>query len=170
MIPQQSLDFLDNPPAYTSPDILESSKEDNPTEVPFVSPQNDTGKPTNQMKQDTDMTPRAQSEPEKSSQEPPAPESDPAEVHPHGGQGQVQREEHEVQQHGIGQNRAEIELSTLNRQPSLSVNPRPQQVVLTQPTRPDRHTPPSTPQQKQAPNSRGGGGVGGWFKSLTDNL
>jgi hypothetical protein len=145
------------------------------------------------------MTPRAQSELDKTSQEPAASESDPAEVSPHEGQDEKQIEEHDVQYHGTGQNPAGFELSTLTRQPSVSVNPQPQLAILTQSTRPNNptphsapqhvsvnpqsqqailtqsmrpndYTPPSTPQHTQVPNSQGGKGMGGWLKSIKESF
>jgi hypothetical protein len=165
-IPEQSLEFLENPPAYTSPNILESSKEENTAEVPQVTP-------PNQVENNPEVTPTVQPESEKPHRELTAMSNDPVQTTPHEkplDEKQQDSEKRGVQQDRTIQRQAPIELSTFpQRKPAVAMNHRPPQTSPTHTMRPTNWVSiPHGPAPPQPSTPQGSGGVGGWFKSLID--
>jgi len=115
-IPEQSLDFLDQPPAYPSSNVLESSKEKSPNILSSSPPDLGVGKP--------EVEPEVEQEHKQPPQEPMPTVNNPAEV-----RAQVKRlderteEKYEGQQDHSGQRSTGIETSTFGRQsPTVATN------------------------------------------------
>ena len=169
-VPEQSLDFLDNPPAYLSPNVLESSEEN----LTQVSPA------LNQTEKKTEVIPEVPPEPEKTPQDPTSTVTNFIKTQP---QKQSHKKEMEYEKRGVQQdhavqNQAGIELSALARQPPpVTVNHQPQwkpphgsnNPETARPATPTQHlrSRPTYPQPPppQQPNPQGGKGVGAWFSS-----
>jgi len=150
-IPEQSLDFLGEPPAYLSPNVSEPPKEEKPTKDLSV-PLPDPGE------QKTEVTPEVKPEHEKPTQESTLVDS-PVQVQAQEKQPDEKQveEELEVQQdrHG-GQRPADIELEVVSRQPpTATANPRPQQSTPTLPMKSVNHSPTlqANPQENKPEHS-----------------
>ncbi|KAF9650978.1 hypothetical protein BDM02DRAFT_1014666 [Thelephora ganbajun] len=152
-IPEQSLDFLDEPPAYLSPDILESSKEESPPETSSASPPNQGEKKHEAM---------AEVKPEQGTlaQEPAAVNDNPVQVQTQEKQPDEKHteERHEAKQDRGGQKPAGVGPATVTRQTSM--NQRLQQTALTHSVRSAIRN-PLPPPPTQQPNPQGERSSGG---------
>ena len=170
-IPEQALDFLDAPPAYLSQNILEPSKETQQIPPPDQGERKKGAEPTLEVK----------TEQEKPPQEHAAVINNPVQTQPQERKLDEKQvgEKHEMKQDHVGHKPPGIELSTLTRQPSTAeMSPRLQQTTPTFPARSIRHSfpsqqqqpPPPPPQPQPQPGSQVAKSVGGWLKSIADNL
>lgn len=164
-IPQQSLDFLDHPPAYPSSNVLESSKGERPHNVSSASPQNQGDQKTE--------TQEVQSEHEETTQEPAATNNEPVQT-----QTQEEKidekqaeERQEVKSDHGGQQPIPVdnEVSTfLRRQSAGAMNQQPflQQTTPTFPTRATNRASLSyQPSPQHNPQGQGNRGANWWSKT-----
>lgn len=161
-IPQQSLAFLENPPAYTSPDVLEPSKE-NPAKVSPASPNRDENKTEVTLMAQRELEPTARNDDFDVQIQ--AQENQPNEKH-------MEPEKRDVQRDHVGQKHARTEPQTFRRpQSTVAINPRLQHTASTHSVRPINATPPPPPpQHPTTANPQGAKGVGGWLKSFADGF
>jgi len=165
-IPEQPTDFLGEPPAYPSPDVLESPKEEKPLDVLPVSP-------PDQAEKKTKVTPEVKSEHEKPPQEFTATNDNLVQVREQRRPDEKRMEERrDAQQDQGGQTPLEIELSPIWRPPpAVATSQRPQQTPPPHMMRSVNRNPPS-PRPTQPPNPQENKArvVPGWLKSFTDGF